>query len=328
MTFLFHIYAYVTSKYILRVYLAFYLLILVCNSYRIGLGSGESSIYNLHRTNMNMHIIYLQCNRLSRGILTAKSTLLRDSTRLYAGKALQTENKRSRRSKKSNDMGLDDDSIAIDRKEDGITLVIVESPAKSRTIQKFLPKSKYIVDYCAGHVRDFPTSSQCPKDLKRSMILENLKLTVGSMGIDVFNNFEPIYVNMESKQEIISRLKGLSKTVSRILLATDEDREGEAISWHLVEVLKPKVPFQRAVFHEITKSAIKESFNNPRDIDLRLVSSQEARKLLDRLVGYTMSPVLWRFVGAGLSAGRVQSCGLKLICDVSFSCNYNGALWL
>eukprot|EP00596_Hydrurales_sp_CCMP1899_P009853 CAMPEP_0119050552 /NCGR_PEP_ID=MMETSP1177-20130426/70557_1 /TAXON_ID=2985 /ORGANISM="Ochromonas sp, Strain CCMP1899" /LENGTH=1251 /DNA_ID=CAMNT_0007029085 /DNA_START=438 /DNA_END=4193 /DNA_ORIENTATION=- len=145
--------------------------------------------------------------------------------------------------------------------------------------------------------------------------MPELKINVADLGVDVRNNFEPVYVPLEGKLETLKRLKKLSEQCSRILLATDEDREGEAISWHLVEALQPKVPFKRAVFHEITKDAILKSFENPREIDMNIVQSQETRRILDRLTGYTISPVLWRYVAPGLSAGRVQSCGLQLITE-------------
>ena len=201
-------------------------------------------------------------------------------------------------------------------KDKGTTLVIVESPAKARTIQKFVDSDRFIVDSCAGHVRDLPKAGvdfKNKSELKKSIFCPELKLNVADMGVDVNNNFEPVYVTLENKVEVVRRLQKLSEQCSRILLATDEDREGEAISWHLVELLQPKVPYKRAVFHEITKSAILNSFEEPRDIDMNLVGSQETRRILDRLAGYTVSPVLWRYVAPGLSAGRVQSCGLYLI---------------
>ena len=201
-------------------------------------------------------------------------------------------------------------------KDKGTTLVIVESPAKARTIQKFVDGERFIVDSCAGHVRDLPRSGvdfKNKSELKKSIFCPELKLNVADMGVDVNNNFEPVYVTLENKVDVVRRLQKLSEQCSRILLATDEDREGEAISWHLVELLQPKVPYKRAVFHEITKSAILNSFEEPRDIDMNLVGSQETRRILDRLAGYTVSPVLWRYVAPGLSAGRVQSCGLYLI---------------
>ena len=199
----------------------------------------------------------------------------------------------------------------------GRTLVIVESPAKAKTIQKFLDEDEYIVDFCLGHVRDLPSAArEVGPEYRKKMVLDAIKLNVADLGVDVQNGFEPLYVPMAGKSEVLKRLIKLSKECTRILLATDEDREGEAISWHLLEVLKPKVPYKRAVFHEITKGAILDSFENPREIDMNLVQSQETRRILDRLAGYTISPVLWRYVATGLSAGRVQSCGLYLITQV------------
>jgi reverse gyrase len=210
--------------------------------------------------------------------------------------------------------------------KDGSTLVIVESPSKAKTIQKFVDPDKFIVDSCAGHIRDLPRAGaefQDKSELRKVIVNKELKLNVADLGVDVMNNFEPVYVPLDGKIDVLKRLQKLSGHCSRILLATDEDREGEAISWHLLEVLKPKVPVKRAVFHEITKPAILESFENPRDIDMHLVESQETRRILDRLAGFTISPVLWRYVAPGLSAGRVQSCGLYLIAQVltsSYAC--------
>ena len=200
----------------------------------------------------------------------------------------------------------------------GMTLVIVESPAKAKTIQNYLDSDEYIVDFSAGHVRDLPSKlDKAPAHMKKKVILPEINLNVAHLGIDVENNFDPIYVTMSKKFEVVKRLKKVAKKCTRIILASDEDREGEAISWHLVQLLEPTVPFKRATFHEITKDAILESFKNPRDINMNLVQSQETRRVLDRLAGYTISPVLWRYVGTGLSAGRVQSCGLSLIAEVS-----------
>lgn len=193
------------------------------------------------------------------------------------------------------------------------TLVIVESPTKARTIQQFLGKG-YTVDFCAGHIRDLPKNPKLvPKKFKKQVVLEELRINVGDLGVDVYNNFEPIYIDMEGKKDVIDRLKNLAKSCSRILFATDEDREGEAISWHLLEALNPTVPYKRAVFHEISEAAIRQSFENPREIDMNLVQSQETRRILDRLTGFTISPLLWRYINPKLSAGRVQSCGLYLI---------------
>ena len=140
--------------------------------------------------------------------------------------------------------------------------------------------------------------------------------SVADIGIDVNNNFQPLYTILENKISVISKLKSILSNCDELLLATDEDREGEAISWHLIEVLKPKIPFYRAVFHELTEKVILDSFNNPRQLNYDIVASQEARRILDRLVGFTLSPILWKFIGPNLSAGRVQSCGLYLCSEV------------
>jgi DNA topoisomerase-1 len=169
----------------------------------------------------------------------------------------------------------------------GPTLVIVESPSKAKTIQKFIDSDEYIIDYSAGHIRALAQAKDVP-ELKKLVVQEELKLNSADFGVNIFENFEPQYVHLEGKNEVIKRLKRLSTACSRILLASDEDREGEAISWHLVEVLKPKVPYKRAVFHEITEDAIRRSFENPRDIDMNRVHSQETRAILDRLTGYTV----------------------------------------
>jgi len=184
-------------------------------------------------------------------------------------------------------------------------LVIVESPTKAKTIRKFLP-SNYIVEASMGHIRDLPQSaSDIPAALKKE---EWAKL-----GVNVEENFEPLYVVPKDKKKIIADLKTKMKGVDIIYLATDEDREGESISWHLLELLKPKVPVKRMVFHEITKSAIQKALKDTRDVDEKLVRAQETRRILDRLYGYTLSPLIWKKIAYGLSAGRVQSTGLKMI---------------
>ena len=185
--------------------------------------------------------------------------------------------------------------------------VIVESPTKAKTIRKFLPDN-YIVDASIGHVRDLPKSAaDIPKKLKGE---EWTKL-----GIDVENNFKPLYVTPKGKGKIVRELKKKLKEADLLLLATDEDREGESISWHLVDILKPKVPVKRMVFHEITKKAITRALETGREIDIDLVNAQETRRVLDRLYGYTLSPLIWKKISYGLSAGRVQSPGLRLIID-------------
>jgi DNA topoisomerase I len=187
------------------------------------------------------------------------------------------------------------------------SLVIVESPAKARTIGKFLGP-EYVVRASIGHVRDLPTSTaDIPEALRKE--------PWARMGVDVDHDFEPIYVVPPEKRKQIAELKSLLKGSPVLWLATDEDREGESISWHLVEVLKPKVPIKRLVFHEITKQAILESLEHPRQIDQALVKAQETRRILDRLFGYELSPVLWRKVRRGLSAGRVQSVALRLLVE-------------
>lgn len=176
-------------------------------------------------------------------------------------------------------------------------LVIVESPTKAVSIQKLVPYNYRVVS-CAGHIRDIASSSLLKHNdkYKSSAIIPELNLTVASIGIDVDNNFKPIYAVPDGKERVLQRLQNLSKNCTQILLATDEDREGEAISWHLQELLNPDVPVKRAVFREITKSAIIDSFSNPRELDMSLVHAQEARAVLDKLVGFTVSRVLWRYV--------------------------------
>ena len=185
------------------------------------------------------------------------------------------------------------------------TLVIVESPAKARTIAAFLG-DEYVVESSIGHIRDLPKrAGDIPEAFK--------KMPWSRLGVDVENGFKPLYVVDADKKSHITKLKKLLKEADQLLLATDEDREGESIAWHLFEVLKPKVPVRRMVFHEITKSAIAKAIDNPREIDRRLVDAQEARRILDRLYGYEVSPVLWRKVMPRLSAGRVQSVATRMI---------------
>ena len=186
-------------------------------------------------------------------------------------------------------------------------LVIVESPTKAKTIRKFLP-SNYTVEASMGHIRDLPQSAtDIPASLKKE---EWAKL-----GVNVENDFEPLYVVPKDKKKIITDLKAKMKDCDTLYLATDEDREGESISWHLLELLKPKMPVKRMVFHEITKSAIQKALKDTREVDDKLVRAQETRRILDRLYGYTLSPLIWKKIAYGLSAGRVQSSGLKMICE-------------
>ena len=186
-------------------------------------------------------------------------------------------------------------------------LVIVESPTKAKTIRKFLPNN-YIVEASMGHIRDLPQSaSDIPAALKKE--------DWAKLGVNVDQDFEPLYVVPKDKKKIITDLKAKMKDCAVIYLATDEDREGESISWHLLELLKPKCPVKRMVFHEITKSAIQKALKETRDVDDKLVRAQETRRILDRLYGYTLSPLIWKKIAYGLSAGRVQSTGLKMIVE-------------
>jgi DNA topoisomerase-1 len=185
-------------------------------------------------------------------------------------------------------------------------LVIVESPAKAKTIGQYLGDG-YDVQASVGHIRDLIEPKNLPPELKKG--------SLGKFSVDVENGFEPYYVISDAKKKTVSDLKRALKDADELYLATDEDREGEAIAWHLLEVLKPKVPVKRMVFHEITKDAIEKAKSNPRELDTALVDAQETRRILDRLYGYEVSPVLWRKVGPGLSAGRVQSAATRLVVD-------------
>ncbi len=185
-------------------------------------------------------------------------------------------------------------------------LVIVESPAKARTIAQYLGDG-YEVQASVGHIRDLIDTKNLPPELKKG--------SLGKFSVDVENGFEPYYVVSDSKKKTVAELKRALKDADELYLATDEDREGEAIAWHLLEVLKPKVPVKRMVFHEITKDAIQRAEQNTREIDTALVDAQETRRILDRLYGFEISPVLWRKIGPGLSAGRVQSAATRLVVD-------------
>jgi DNA topoisomerase-1 len=188
----------------------------------------------------------------------------------------------------------------------GRKLVIVESPAKARTIAGYLGDG-YDVEASVGHIRDLPQPSELPADMKKGPF--------GKFAVDVDNGFAPYYVVDSDKKKKVSELKKLLKDSDELFLATDEDREGEAIAWHLLQELKPKVPVKRMVFHEITPEAIQRALANTRELDNRLVDAQETRRILDRLYGYEVSPVLWRKVRQGLSAGRVQSVATRLVVE-------------
>ncbi|MFY0409556.1 type I DNA topoisomerase, partial [Solicola sp. PLA-1-18] len=186
-------------------------------------------------------------------------------------------------------------------------LVIVESPAKARKIAGYLG-SGYVVESSIGHIRDLPhNAAEVPAKYKGE--------PWARLGVDIDNDFEPVYVVPADKKQHISKLKKLLKDADELLLATDEDREGEAIAWHLLDELKPKVPVKRMVFHEITPAAILHAVENTRELDEHLVDAQETRRILDRLYGYEVSPVLWKKVMSGLSAGRVQSVATRLVVD-------------
>mgnify|MGYP005989336185 CR=1 FL=1 len=187
------------------------------------------------------------------------------------------------------------------------SLVIVESPAKAKKIGGILG-SDYVVESSVGHIRDLPANAaEVPAEHKGK--------PWASMGVDTENDFEPVYVINPDKKKTVSTLRKLMKDADELVLATDKDREGEAIAWHLLEILKPKVPVKRMVFGEITKQAIEEAIANTIDLDDRLVDAQEARRILDRLYGYELSPVLWKKVNPGLSAGRVQSVATRVIVE-------------
>lgn len=185
-------------------------------------------------------------------------------------------------------------------------LVIVESPNKVKSIAQYLGDG-YEVMASVGHIRDLIEPKNLPPELKKG--------SLGKFSVDIDNSFEPYYVVSDQKKKTVADLKRALKDADELLLATDEDREGEAIAWHLVQVLQPKIPVKRMVFHEITREAIEDARENTREIDTALVDAQETRRILDRLYGYEVSPVLWRKVGPGLSAGRVQSAATRLVVD-------------
>jgi DNA topoisomerase-1 len=186
-------------------------------------------------------------------------------------------------------------------------LVIVESPAKAKTIAGFLG-GDFVVESSIGHIRDLPrNAADVPAAYKGE--------PWARLGVDVDNDFKPLYVISREKKDQVRKLKDLLKDASELYLATDEDREGESIAWHLLEVLAPRVPVRRMVFHEITRPAIQRAVEESRDLDRRLVDAQEARRILDRLYGYEVSPVLWKKVMPNLSAGRVQSVATRLLVE-------------
>ncbi|GDY75117.1 hypothetical protein SAV31267_046020 [Streptomyces avermitilis] len=197
-------------------------------------------------------------------------------------------------------------SPTSDTAHGGRRLVIVESPAKAKTIKGYLGPG-YVVEASVGHIRDLPNGA--------AEVPEKYTGEVRRLGVDVEHDFQPIYVVNADKKAQVKKLKDLLKDSDELFLATDEDREGEAIAWHLLEVLKPKVPVHRMVFHEITKDAIRSAVANPRELNQRMVDAQETRRILDRLYGYEVSPVLWKKVMPRLSAGRVQSVATRLVVE-------------
>src|SRR6516165_3568578 len=186
-------------------------------------------------------------------------------------------------------------------------LVIVESPAKAKTISSFLG-SDYNVESSIGHIRDLPrNAADVPAAYKGE--------SWARLGVDVENDFKPLYVVSRDKRDQVRKLRAMVKDATELYLATDEDREGESIAWHLLEVLAPRIPVRRMVFHEITRPAIDRAVREWRELDRRLVDAQETRRILDRLYGYEVSPVLWKKVMPSLSAGRVQSVATRLVVE-------------
>ena len=186
-------------------------------------------------------------------------------------------------------------------------LIIVESPTKARTIQRFLPSGYTVLD-SRGHIRGMPRSaSEIPAKYKQE--------PWSNLGINVDQDFEPIYIVFPESRETVRELKQALRSADELLIATDEDREGESIGWHLCDELQPKVPVRRVVFHEITRAAVEEALANPRGLDANLVNAQKARQILDRLIGYSVSPLLWKKIASKLSAGRVQSVAVRILVD-------------
>jgi DNA topoisomerase-1 len=187
------------------------------------------------------------------------------------------------------------------------SLVIVESPAKARTLSRFLGRD-YRVEASLGHIRDLPQNAgEIPQQIRGE--------PWANLAVDVENDFKPYWVTPASKRRQVSALRAALKDVTELLLATDPDREGESISFHLLDVLKPKVPARRVTFHEITREAVQQAVREAHDLDRNLIDAQESRRILDRLYGYTLSPLLWKFIRTGLSAGRVQSVAVRLIVE-------------
>ncbi len=200
-------------------------------------------------------------------------------------------------------------------------LVIVESPAKARKINSYLGQN-YTVLASMGHVRDLPgKAAEIPPEVKKE--------PWATLGVNVAADFEPLYIVPHEKKKVVSELKAAMKDAQELILATDEDREGESIGWHLIQVLKPKMPVKRMVFSEITKEAIQAAIANPRELDENLVSAQEARRVLDRLFGYRLSPLLWKKIARGLSAGRVQSVAVRLLVqrEIARRAFHKGTFW-
>ncbi len=195
---------------------------------------------------------------------------------------------------------------AASKPKTGKKLVIVESPAKSKTIAKYLGEG-FVVEASIGHIRDLPQPSELPAELKKS--------SIGKFAVDLENDFKPYYVISSDKKKKVAELKAQLKDADELYLATDGDREGEAIAWHLLEVLKPKVPVHRMTFAEITKESLQRALGNLRELDTDLVDAQETRRVVDRLFGYELSPVLWRKVAPKLSAGRVQSVVTRMVVE-------------
>ena len=205
----------------------------------------------------------------------------------------------------------------------GKALVIVESPAKAKTINKYLG-SDYVVKSSVGHIRDLPTSGSAAKKSADSTSTKTAKkpkkdergALVNRMGVDPWHNWEAHYEVLPGKEKVVSELKQLAEKADHIYLATDLDREGEAIAWHLREVIGgDDARYSRVVFNEITKNAIRQAFNKPGELNIDRVNAQQARRFMDRVVGYMVSPLLWKKIARGLSAGRVQSVAVRLVVE-------------